>query len=48
MFDAVLVFVEGLKEINTSKLHDQTFDCEQDDSWEHGYTMINYMKTVRT
>lgn len=46
LYDAVHVFAAGLKELNISRYEERSFDCNDASSWEHGFTMINYMKTV--
>lgn len=47
IYDAVHLFAESLKQLKISKsLYSKQLFCNDTKSWEHGYSIINYMKTV--
>lgn len=50
IIDAVHLFYDALMDLSLSSrlnLNAKTLMCGYSASWEHGYTIINYMKTVR-
>lgn len=47
MYDAVLLFAKALHDLDTSQQIDiQPLSCDGQDTWPHGYSLINYMKIV--
>ncbi|XP_046669515.1 glutamate receptor ionotropic, kainate 2-like [Homalodisca vitripennis] len=43
--DSVALFARGLRHLNLSKdIQMRALDCQDTISWEHGYSLINYMK----
>lgn len=47
MYDAVLLFAKALHDLDTSQQIDiQPLSCDAQDTWPHGYSLINYMKIV--
>ncbi|CAG0894449.1 unnamed protein product, partial [Darwinula stevensoni] len=47
MYDAVLVFARALHQLDHSQKVDvKGLDCGQNDAWEHGNSLTNYMKMV--
>lgn len=47
MFDAVLLFNEAIQQLNfTRRLRTVSLNCEDDETWKYGYSIINFMKTV--
>lgn len=46
--DSVLLFGEALRQLNgTRQLRTIPLSCADDLTWGHGYSIINYMKTVK-
>lgn len=49
MYDAVHLFGKALHDLDTSQQIDiQPLSCDGQDTWPHGYSLINYMKIVNT
>lgn len=49
MYDAVHLFAKALHDLDTSQQIDvRPLSCEAEDTWPHGYSLINYMKIVST
>lgn len=49
MYDAVHLFAKALHDLDTSQQIDiQPLSCDGEDTWPHGYSLINYMKIVST
>ncbi|XP_049703689.1 glutamate receptor ionotropic, kainate 2 isoform X5 [Helicoverpa armigera] len=47
MYDAVHLFAKALHDLDTSQQIDvRPLSCEAEDTWPHGYSLINYMKIV--
>ncbi|GBP84886.1 Glutamate receptor ionotropic, kainate 2 [Eumeta japonica] len=47
MYDAVHLFAKALHDLDTSQQIDiRPLSCESEDTWPHGYSLINYMKIV--
>lgn len=47
IYDAIRLFAEALQQLSVSKrLEAKNLLCNESKSWEHGYSIINYMKTV--
>lgn len=47
MYDAVHLFAKALHDLDTSQQIDiQPLSCDGQDTWPHGYSLINYMKIV--
>ncbi|XP_045449891.1 glutamate receptor ionotropic, kainate 2 [Melitaea cinxia] len=47
MYDAVHLFSKALHDLDTSQQIDvRPLSCEAEDTWPHGYSLINYMKIV--
>lgn len=47
MYDAVHLFAKALHDLDTSQQIDiQPLSCDGEDTWPHGYSLINYMKIV--
>ncbi|XP_044732050.1 glutamate receptor ionotropic, kainate 2-like isoform X2 [Chrysoperla carnea] len=47
MYDAVFIFAEALHQLNQSNsIRTRPLDCDEFDNWEHGYSLINYMRMV--
>ncbi|KAL4716150.1 hypothetical protein ACJJTC_013927 [Scirpophaga incertulas] len=47
MYDAVHLFAKALHDLDTSQQIDlKPLSCETEDTWPHGYSLINYMKIV--
>ena len=47
MYDAVYLIAKGLDALDHSqKISTKPLDCDQPDTWEHGNSLINYMKMV--
>lgn len=47
IYDAIRLFAEALQQLSISKrLEAKNLFCNESHSWEHGYSIINYMKTV--
>lgn len=47
MYDAVHLFAKALHDLDTSQQIDvKPLSCESEDTWPHGYSLINYMKIV--
>ncbi|KAL1131752.1 hypothetical protein AAG570_011365, partial [Ranatra chinensis] len=45
IYDAVFLFANALHNLETSlELNTKSLDCDAHNSWEHGYSIINYMK----
>nr|AJD81615.1 ionotropic glutamate receptor 4 [Helicoverpa assulta] len=45
MYDAVHLFAKALHDLDTSQQIDvRPLSCEAEDTWPHGYSLINYMK----
>lgn len=48
LIDSVHIFLEALKDLwLTKSIEGKELYCNVKDSWEHGYSLINSMKTVR-
>lgn len=48
IYDAVHLFAKALHDLDTSQQIDiQPLSCDGQDTWPHGYSLINYMKIVR-
>lgn len=50
LYDAIRLYAAALNELDSSnQVSAKVMDCDSDsDSWEHGYSILNYMRTVRT
>lgn len=47
MYDAVHLFAKALHDLDTSQQIDiHPLSCDAQDTWPHGYSLINYMKIV--
>lgn len=47
MYDAVHLFAKALHDLDTSQQIDiHPLSCDNQDTWPHGYSLINYMKIV--
>lgn len=46
LYDAVYLFSMALKDLNKHHLAPKQLFCNATDNWEHGYSVINFMKTV--
>lgn len=47
MYDAVHLFAKALHDLDTSQQIDiHPLNCDTQDTWPHGYSLINYMKVV--
>ncbi|CAG5028264.1 unnamed protein product [Parnassius apollo] len=47
MYDAVHLFAKALHDLDTSQQIDvKPLSCDAEDTWPHGYSLINYMKIV--
>ncbi|XP_077295100.1 kainate-type ionotropic glutamate receptor subunit 1D isoform X2 [Arctopsyche grandis] len=47
MYDAVHLFAKALHDLDTSQQIDvKPLSCDAEDTWNHGYSLINYMKVV--
>lgn len=47
MYDAVHLFAKALHDLDSSQQIDiHPLSCENQDTWPHGYSLINYMKIV--
>lgn len=47
MYDAVHLFAKALHDLDTSQQIDiHPLSCDGQDTWPHGYSLINYMKIV--
>lgn len=46
LYDAVYLFASALKDLNRHHLTAKQLFCNTTDNWEHGYSVINFMKTV--
>ena len=47
MYDAVYLFAKALHVLDTSQQIDiKPLSCEATVTWDHGYSLINYMKVV--
>ena len=47
MYDAVQVFANALSKLGSSQvINTKSINCEGDNFWEHGYSLINFMKLV--
>lgn len=47
MYDAVHLFAKALHDLDTSQqINIQPLSCDGQDTWPHGYSLINYMKIV--
>ncbi|EGK96607.1 AGAP000801-PB, partial [Anopheles gambiae str. PEST] len=47
MYDAVHLFAKALHDLDTSQQIDiHPLSCDTQDTWPHGYSLINYMKIV--
>ncbi|XP_034252804.1 glutamate receptor ionotropic, kainate 2-like isoform X2 [Thrips palmi] len=47
MYDAVHLFAKALHDLDSSQRIDiKPLSCNSDDTWPHGYSLINYMKIV--
>lgn len=47
MYDAVHLFAKALHDLDTSQQIDiQSLSCDSQETWQHGYSLINYMKIV--
>lgn len=47
MYDAVHLFSKALHDLDTSQQIDiHPLSCDGQDTWPHGYSLINYMKIV--
>lgn len=47
MFDAVLLFNEAIQQLNfTKRLKTASLQCDDNETWNYGYSIINFMKTV--
>lgn len=45
--DSVILFAEALRQLNGSRqLRPTMLSCDDDLTWGHGYSIVNYMKTV--
>lgn len=45
--DAVLLYAKSVDQLLKShEIQTKPLDCDNNDSWEHGYSIINYMKVV--
>lgn len=48
MYDAVHLFAKALHDLDASQQMDiHPLSCDAQDTWPHGYSLINYMKIVR-
>lgn len=48
MYDAVHLFAKALHDLDASQQIDiHPLSCDAQDTWPHGYSLINYMKIVR-
>lgn len=49
MYDAVHLFARALHVLDTSqKIDIKPLSCDLSNTWDHGYSLINYMKNVST
>ena len=47
MYDAVHLFARALDDLDRSQdVEIRPLHCEMDDTWQHGDSLINYMKWV--
>lgn len=46
LYDAVYVFSMALRDLDRVQLTAKSLSCDVNDNWEHGYSLINFMKTV--
>lgn len=47
LMDSVKIFLEALKDLSlTKRVEGKQLYCHIKDNWEHGYSLINSMKTV--
>ena len=47
MYDAALLFATALSELDRSQeIETAVLSCDSEQSWEHGNSLINYMKLV--
>lgn len=47
IYDAMFIFTEGLYNLNLSNsVLARPLDCDSEDNWEHGYSLINFMRMV--
>lgn len=47
MYDAVHLFAKALHDLDSSQQIDiHPLSCDNQDTWPHGYSLINYMKIV--
>lgn len=47
MYDAVYLFAKALHDLDASQQIDiHPISCDAQDTWPHGYSLINYMKIV--
>jgi hypothetical protein len=48
MYDAVHLFARALHVLDASQqIEVKSLSCDLTDTWDHGYSLINYMKNVR-
>jgi len=47
MYDAAILFAKALNELDRSQdVQTGSLDCDSEETWEHGNSLINYMKLV--
>jgi hypothetical protein len=47
MYDAVLLFARALHNFDQSqRITMRPLNCETEENWEHGFSLINFMKVV--
>ena len=48
MYDAALLFATALSELDRSQdIQTAVLSCDSEQTWQHGNSLINYMKLVR-
>lgn len=48
MYDAVYLFARALHDLDASQqIEVKSLNCDDIDTFQHGYSLINYMKVVK-
>ena len=49
VYDSALLFATALSELDRSQdIETTALNCDSEQTWQHGNSLINYMKLVRT
>ena len=49
MYDSALLFATALSELDRSQdIETTALTCDSEQTWQHGNSLINYMKLVRS